>query len=90
MFANLKNNIEFINMTNFQADKLEIINDLFYDFENLSILDISNFKAPLIKGASRLFEKCINLKSIYFGNYFISNNIDSFIHCFMILKILFL
>ena len=46
------NNIEFINMTNFQAYNLEKIDALFYDFRNLSILDFSNFKAPLVKSAS--------------------------------------
>ena len=64
-------------MTNFQSENIEDISSLFMDFKNLTMLDFSNLKTPLIKYADYLLFNCINLKYFYFGNNFISKNLKS-------------
>ena len=62
-------NLEFIDISNILMDKIEYMNEMFYDFHFLKRLDLPKFNTEKVKNFSEMFYNCYNLETINFNSF---------------------
>ena len=73
-------NISFIDVSNFDTQKVVDMGCMFYNCSKLTFLDLSNFNCSSATNIAEMFGATPSLKSIYFGDGFKADKLESIPH----------